>query len=398
MMEGVPLTQEGICQVYQLIEFLRKEQSRNYSIDFFVMYFVICFADIKIEGVFRRTGSLARQQELRNLLSTGITLDLDGGPYSIHDCASVLKGFLAELPDPLLTEAHYPAYCQIAGIQSSSLVGHLFIKFFVELCSVKNNFMHDDKLLTALQLLLLLLPSENKVLLKDILDLLHLTASYETFNRMSADNLAKLFTPHLLCPRKLSPEQLHVNSQTLSRIVSFMITNNSNLFRIPQNLVVEFRARYEKRKAFTAKCLNESATDQFAANTVFTFVDHERTAKENQSNTTETALAQLYAHIQSLPESSKKRKLVKQFNKENGHGTPLQVLRSGVQKNKSLGDSIKKHIFHKNVVKSLKKVQVRVSGDDNLDVSWCKIFLFVVFFLTSLFSINFPCFVCSINI
>lgn len=26
-MEGAPLTQEGICQVYQLIEFLKKEQS-----------------------------------------------------------------------------------------------------------------------------------------------------------------------------------------------------------------------------------------------------------------------------------------------------------------------------------------------------------------------------------
>jgi len=26
-MEGAPLTQEGICQVYQLIEFLGKEQS-----------------------------------------------------------------------------------------------------------------------------------------------------------------------------------------------------------------------------------------------------------------------------------------------------------------------------------------------------------------------------------
>jgi hypothetical protein len=38
---------------------------------------------------------------------------------------------------------------------------------------------------------------------------------------------------------------------------------------------------------------------------------------------------------------------------------------AGCKKNKSLGDSIKKHIFHKNVVKSLKKVQVRVSGDDN---------------------------------
>lgn len=27
IMEGAPLTQEGICQVYQLIEFLKKEQS-----------------------------------------------------------------------------------------------------------------------------------------------------------------------------------------------------------------------------------------------------------------------------------------------------------------------------------------------------------------------------------
>lgn len=26
-MEGAPLTQEGICQAYQLIEFLKKEQS-----------------------------------------------------------------------------------------------------------------------------------------------------------------------------------------------------------------------------------------------------------------------------------------------------------------------------------------------------------------------------------
>lgn len=29
-MEGAPLTQEGICQVYQLIEFLGKEQSNNH--------------------------------------------------------------------------------------------------------------------------------------------------------------------------------------------------------------------------------------------------------------------------------------------------------------------------------------------------------------------------------
>lgn len=209
---------------------------------------------------------------------------------------------------------------------------------------------------------------ENKVLLKDILDLLHLTMSFEAQNRMSADNLAKLFAPHLLCPRKLSPENLLKDSQTLFGIVSFMIRRVSELFKIPPKLIVEFRARYEKKKILSpTKRLNESMTD--AASTVFTFVDHERTAKENESNPTETALAQLYAHIQSLPESSKKRKLVKQFNKENGHGTPLQVIRSGMSKNKSFGDSIKRHIFQKALARKKGISLLRSSSDEILSVS-----------------------------
>lgn len=77
--------------------------------------------------------------------------------------------------------------------------------------------------------------------------------------------------------------------------------------------------------------LNESS----AATTVFSFVDRERSAQENTENPTEAALAQLYAYIQSLPESSKKRRLVKQFNKENGNGTPNN------NRTRSFGDSIK---------------------------------------------------------
>lgn len=73
------------------------------------------FAGIIQEGIFRRTGKLTRQQDLKAALYQGIPLDLDNGPYSVHDCASVLKIFLAELPEPLLTELHYQAHCQIAG-------------------------------------------------------------------------------------------------------------------------------------------------------------------------------------------------------------------------------------------------------------------------------------------
>jgi hypothetical protein len=65
----------------------------------------------------------------------------------------------------------------------------------------------EMRLLRALQLLFLLLPTENRVLLKDVLQLLHLTASHEGRNKMSADSLATLFTPHLLCPRKVELRQ-----------------------------------------------------------------------------------------------------------------------------------------------------------------------------------------------
>ncbi|KAK7791991.1 hypothetical protein R5R35_007978 [Gryllus longicercus] len=323
VMEGAPLTQEGICQAYQLIEYLTKESS-------------ICQ-----EGLFRRTGKLTRQQELKALLNKGVSLDLDNGNFSVHDCASVLKSFLAELPEPLLTDAHYPIYCQIA-----------------EFCGPASNSGQSEsnelRLLHSLQLLLLLLPAENRILLQDVLKLLNLTASYESCNKMSAENLSTLFTPHLLCPRKLTPEAFHANSQAMSGIVAFMIHKGDLLFEIPPKLSTDIQvywAERERRKVSGRRKLGSNICEGPPANTVFTFVDRERSAQENSSNPTEVALAQLYAHIQSLPESSKKRKLIKQFNKENGQGTPLQesYRQKHHHRSKSLGDSIKRHIFNKGV-------------------------------------------------
>lgn len=251
-----------------------------------------------------------------------------------------------------------------------------------ELCSSLDKQTNETRLLRVLQLLLLLLPSENRVLLKDVLQLLNKTASYESQNKMSADSLATLFTPHLLCPRKLSPEALHTDSQTLSGIVAFMIRKGNTLFKIPPKLAVDIKAYFterEKRRILSPnKELNESVSDNLAANTVYSFVDRERTAQANMSNPTEAALAQLYAYIQGLPESSKKRKLVKQFNKENGNGTPLQMQRQKTTANgKSLGDSIKKHIFQKGFTKTIKRSvngqlgQLRASSEEVLNVGTC---------------------------
>lgn len=73
------------------------------------------FVDIIQEGIFRRTGALTRQVQLKTCLNEGISVNFDDNNFSVHDCASVLKNFLSELPEPLVTDVYYPMYCQISG-------------------------------------------------------------------------------------------------------------------------------------------------------------------------------------------------------------------------------------------------------------------------------------------
>lgn len=201
-------------------------------------------------------------------------------------------------------QIYFPAYSQVA-----------------EICNSKEND-EQTRIRNSLQLLCLLLPCENRTVLEHLIDLLHKASKMESHNKMTADTLATLFTPHLICPRKLQPEVLHHTAATMTRMISFMITCGSKIFLVPEKLSTDVRAYFvdqKRRRETPEKVLDESISDS-VANTVFTFVDREKTAEAHVSNSTDTALAQLYAHIQTLPESSKKKKLIKQFNKQNGQG------------------------------------------------------------------------------
>ncbi|XP_047522225.1 rho GTPase-activating protein 19 isoform X1 [Pieris napi] len=322
--EANSITEEGISRLNELIAFLSKPEN------------------VTQEGIFRRTGSLSRQQELRQLLHTGSNLGLDDSKFSVHDCASVLKGFLADLPQPLLMDQYYQTYCTLAAQYPP------------------NAESSEGKLLTALQLLLLLLTPSHRSFLERLLTLLRLVADNEASNRMSPDTLATMFTPHLLCPRKLSPENFHADSIAMSPVISYMIRHSCRLFEAPAQLATDsaayFALRERKRIMSPDVDLDESITDRTAASTVYTFVDRHRTQVENETNPTDTALAQLYAHIQALPDSQHKRRLVKHFNRQNGYGTPIQIQRTGkVAGSRSFGDSIKRHIFNKGILNKTPK-------------------------------------------
>lgn len=73
------------------------------------------FADVSKEGLFRVSGSKKRQEELKDLLDKEENIDFDNGRFTPHDVASVLKIFLGDLPEPLLTHAPQNAYLQITG-------------------------------------------------------------------------------------------------------------------------------------------------------------------------------------------------------------------------------------------------------------------------------------------
>ncbi|XP_034476173.1 uncharacterized protein LOC117783094 isoform X2 [Drosophila innubila] len=311
--------------------------------------FLMLEKNLTQEGLFRKTGAVSRQNELRLHIQQDKPLELEQTGFSAHDCATVFKSFLAELPEPLLTDAHYPAHLQIAP-----------------LCQDLNertqaSMERQQHLLNSVQLLLLLLSEEHRELLQHIIEMLHSVSLHEQSNKMTAANLATIFTPHLICPRNLPPEVLHYTAKRMSSIIAYMITRNMDIFAVPAKLATDIRAYFLERKRKKTmspeQTLDESISDISTVNTVYTFVDRAATAAATNTNNTDTELAQLYAHIQSLPESSKKRRLIKQFNKQNGQGTPLQLVVMNRLKNneatrsaKSLGDSIKKHIFHKSLM------------------------------------------------
>ncbi|KAA0203180.1 hypothetical protein HAZT_HAZT004502 [Hyalella azteca] len=264
----------------------------------FIIDFLGSPDNVRTEGIFRKCGSSSRQLELRNHISKSMsTMSNENGcdaafllsvlsSYSTHDVASLLKSMLADLPEPLLLDHNFILHCKLAG-----------------------------KRIKALQLLLLLLPPCNFQLLKALLFLLHNIALHHLHNRMSACNLGMVFAPHIMCPRKMTGTDLQTHSSVAGTAVAFMVRHATKLF---QSHKVHYSS-HNNCWFVPDSCPDHDPT---LANTVFSFVDRAQTEAASARETTALALAELYAHVSNLPDSDKKRKLVRQFNTASGYGTP----------------------------------------------------------------------------
>lgn len=98
---------------------LRLESNNNASSMLFrcvpSFIFLLHNADLRVEGLFRVPGNSSRQQILKEALDSGTEIDLDSGEFHSNDVATLLKVFLGELPEPLLTHKHFHAHLKISG-------------------------------------------------------------------------------------------------------------------------------------------------------------------------------------------------------------------------------------------------------------------------------------------
>ncbi|XP_072600764.1 rho GTPase-activating protein 6 isoform X1 [Vulpes vulpes] len=179
-------------------------------------------------GIFRVGSSKKRVRQLREEFDRGVDVSLEE-EHSVHDVAALLKEFLRDMPDPLLTRELYTAF-------------------------INTLLLEPEEQLGTLQLLIYLLPPCNCDTLHRLLQFLSMVARHAndnvskdgqevTGNKMTSLNLATIFGPNLLHKQKSSDKEFTVQSSARAEestaiiaVVQKMIENYEALFMVPPDL------------------------------------------------------------------------------------------------------------------------------------------------------------------
>ncbi|XP_010221569.1 PREDICTED: protein FAM13A-like [Tinamus guttatus] len=156
------------------------------------------------EGLFRVNGSMKMVEQLRLQYERGEEVELvkDGDVYS---AASLLKLFLRELPDGIITSALHPR--------------------FIQLYQDTRNDMQKE---SNLKELLKELPDANYCLLKYLCQFLTKVAEHHVENKMNLCNLATVFGPN--CFHVPSGFEGIKEQEICNKIMTKMLENYSTLF------------------------------------------------------------------------------------------------------------------------------------------------------------------------
>jgi len=160
---------------------------------------------LKLEGLFRVSGSLTDVKMIKDQFLKGKKVDLDK-VADPHTVAGVLKIFFRESKDPLLTFELYD--CWVAAVATKEVW---------------------DRVKSVRQVIDML-PPVNKRILGRLMGLLALVAKYEKDNKMSVNNIAIVFAPTLLRPPGDQIDIAIQDSSYANHLIKFMIEEYETLF------------------------------------------------------------------------------------------------------------------------------------------------------------------------
>lgn len=140
------------------------------------------------EGIYRKSGVNSKIKELKAKMSENPhSTEMDFDSYNVHVLTNVLKSFLREMPEPLLTFDRYDDFLRAADLSDT-----------------------NDRVQTLLSLIKKI-PLPHHALLERLVFHLALVAQREQYNRMSASSLAIVFAPCVLRTNRIVPAQDSLN-------------------------------------------------------------------------------------------------------------------------------------------------------------------------------------------
>ena len=155
---------------------------------------------------------------------------------SVHDLSAILKRWLRELPQPLLTNELIQLFYQCHALPP----------------------LDQAK---ALAIVCQMLPHENRNTVRTLLRFLNHVIELKDYNKMNMHNVATIIAPSFFPPRYIHPtdknsieEQVKMAAQCC-RLTNVLITRGESLFLVSNNLIEE--SRTNKARQVSLKIVNE---------------------------------------------------------------------------------------------------------------------------------------------
>lgn len=131
---------------------------------------------LQTEGIFRRSANIQIIKEIQKQYNLGKLIKFEEYGDE-HVPAVILKTFLRELPEPILTSQIYDHVQSIGTVESSLRV-------------------------TRCKQLMQRLPEHNYIVVKHLICFLNMVSQQSIFNKMNPSNLASVFGVNLIWPPK----------------------------------------------------------------------------------------------------------------------------------------------------------------------------------------------------